>query len=509
MMMKKILFSSLFLLSSLVLQAQHEYTIEGKVEGVKEGTLVSLFLLDGNVGSTVAIDSVQNGTFFFKRSTGESGLDKLSLMCTRNDDFPPMSLEIYATPNARIKVTGTNTLIHTWKVDSPVKEQIEYNRFIEASRDLWDDFQRLSIQARSLRSAPEAERKALRVKEDSILALINKREMKLMQELPVSSIWMDRLYRLSMSVKHNPNFSYKDETLALYNRMNEAQKASITGQEITVNLFPPTVVKEGDKMADTELFDLDGKIHHLNDFKGKYILLDFWSSGCGPCIMALPEMKEIQEQYKERLTIISLSSDSKSSWKAASAKHEMTWQNLSDLKQTAGLYATYGVRGIPNYVLISPEGTIMKMWSGYGKGNLKLKMRRYLDTVKHEMSMIRKGNTKMVNYPVSESTNTDILEVKQVELTDTATIVHFKAYYIPKYWIQISPNCRLVDEKGGTYTLKKADGIKPGKHFYLPENGEAEFSLTFEPLSSSVQSFNFIEGTEKNDWQINGVKLNK
>ena len=339
MMMKKLLFSSLFLFGSLVSQAQHEYTIEGKVEGVKDGTLVSLFLLDGNVGSTVAMDTIQNGTFFFKRNAGEDGLDKLSLMCTRNDDFPSMSLEIYATPKARIKVTGTNTLIHTWTVDSPVKEQIEYNRFIEDSHDLWDEYQRLSIKARSLRSAPEGERKALRAKEDSISALISKREMKLMQELPVSNIWMDRLYKLSMSVKYNPNFSYKDETLALYNRMNEAQKTSITGQEIAVNLFPPTVVKEGDKMADTELFDLDGKIHHLTDFNGKYILLDFWSSGCGPCIMALPEMKEIQEQYKERLTIISLSSDTKSRWKAASAKHEMTWQNLSDLKQTAGLYA--------------------------------------------------------------------------------------------------------------------------------------------------------------------------
>lgn len=507
--MKKLLFGSLLLMGYMGAQAQQEYTIEGKVEGVKDGTLVSLFLLDGNVGSTVALDSIQNGTFFFKRNAGESGMDRLSLMCTRNDDFPSMSLEIYATPNARIKVTGTNTLIHTWKVDSPVKEQIEHNRFIENSRDLWDEYQRLSIKARSLRSAPEAERKAMRAKADSISALISKREMQLMQELPVSNIWMDRLYRLSMSVKYNPNFSYKDETLALYNRMNEAQKVSIKGQEITVNLFPPVVVKEGDEMADTELYDLDGKIHHLTDFKGKYILLDFWSSGCGPCIMALPEMKEIQEQYKECLTVISLSSDTKSRWKAASAKHEMTWQNLSDLKQSAGLYAKYGVNGIPNYVLISPEGKIMKMWSGYGKGSLKLKMRRYLDATKREMSITQQRNTKVVHYPTSESTNTDILEVKQVELTDTATIVHFNAYYIPKYWIQVSPNCKLVDDKGGIYALKKADGIKPGEHFYLPESGEAEFSLTFEPLSTSVQSFNFTEGTEKNDWQINGIKLKK
>ena len=83
--------------------------------------------------------------------------------------------------------------------------------------------------------------------------------------------------------------------------MNEAQKTSITGQEITVNLFPPTVVKEGDKMADTELFDLDGKIHHLTDFNGKYILLDFWSSGCGPCIMALPIRKAGGRQLRQNM----------------------------------------------------------------------------------------------------------------------------------------------------------------------------------------------------------------
>lgn len=220
-------------------------------------------------------------------------------------------------------------------------------------------------------------------------------------------------------------------------------------------------------------------------------------------------MKEIQEQYKERLTIVSLSSDTQSRWKAASAQHEMTWQNLSDLKQTAGLYAKYDVRGIPNYVLISPEGKIIKMWSGYGKGSLKLKMRRYLDAAKHEMSIIQNGNTKLVNHPIIESTNTDILEIKQVELTDTATIIHFYAYYIPKYWIQVSPNAKLIDEKGTTYTLKSANGITPGEHFFLPESGEAEFSLAFEPLSPQMKSFSFAEGTAKNDWQINGVKLTK
>lgn len=65
----------------------------------------------------------------------------------------------------------------------------------------------------------------MRAKSDSISAIIDKRELKLMQELPVSSIWMDKLFGLSMSVKYNPMFTNKEETLALYNRLSEEQKA--------------------------------------------------------------------------------------------------------------------------------------------------------------------------------------------------------------------------------------------------------------------------------------------
>ena len=171
MMMKKLLFSSLFLLGSLVSQAQHEYTIKGEVKGVKDGTHVSLFLTDGRVGSVVGTDTIRNGTFFFKRNAGESGMDHLSLMC-RDTDFPPMALDVYATPGAKIKVTGTNPLIYTWRVDSPVKEQQEHNRFIEDSRDLWDEFQRIAIKESGMRSASEAEREALQTKSDSILACL-------------------------------------------------------------------------------------------------------------------------------------------------------------------------------------------------------------------------------------------------------------------------------------------------------------------------------------------------
>ena len=75
--------------------------------------------------------------------------------------------------------------------------------------------------------------------------------------------------------------------------------------------------------------------------------------------------------------------------------------------------------------------------------------------------------------------------------------------------MSILHNCQHADAKGVSYALKKAEGITPGEHFFLPESGEAEFSLTFEPLPSDTKSFNFTEGTAKKDWQINEIKLIK
>ena len=53
----------------------------------------------------------------------------------------------------------------------------------------------------------------------------------------------------------------------------------------------------------------------------------------------------------------------------------MTWNNWNDLEENNGLYARYGVRGIPHFVLISPEGKVVDSWSGYAKGWLKLKIK--------------------------------------------------------------------------------------------------------------------------------------
>ena len=518
--MKNTLLTSLFLLVGLAMQAQDEIIIDGKVTNVKDGLIVSLFRRDGRVGSTIATDTIENGKFYFNVKP-EKELDKLSLF-VHSTDFPSMSREVYATPNAYIQVNGKDNLIYTWEVESNVKEQKESDRYLYAAKDLWIEYQRIMAEVSGCwgvvdSSTTTAEEKSIaksRIKElhsqtIEMTLKIHEKEIDMLKRMPVTIIWLNKMYEISMNFRYIENFPSTEEVRALYTRMSEEQKQSSLGQLITANLFPLKVVKIGEDMADGDLYDLEGNLHHLSELKGKYLLLDFWSSGCGPCIMAIPEMGELQQKYVDKLTIVSLSSDTEKTWKAASARHKMIWKNWSDKKQTGGLYAQYGVRGIPHYVLISPEGKMVDTWSGYGKGSLLQKLRPYMYP-KPVMTMEKKEGGLLVNYPDYQANNTNgILEIKQVECNLNVTTLHFKAYYTPNNWIRIAEEAFLSTSDGKQYKMLKADGITLGKEFFMPESGEAEFSLTFEALPKDAQTFTFQEGNGENVCAITDIKMVK
>jgi len=518
--MKNTLLTSLFLLVGLAMQAQDEIIIDGKVTNVKDGLIVSLFRRDGRVGSMIATDTIENGKFYFNVKP-EKELDKLSLF-VHSTDFPSMSREVYATPNAYIQVNGKDNLIYTWEVESNVKEQKESDRYLYAAKDLWIEYQRIMAEVSGCwgvvdSSTTTAEEKSIaksRIKElhsqtIEMTLKIHEKEIDMLKRMPVTIIWLNKMYEISMNFRYIENFPSTEEVRALYTRMSEEQKQSSLGQLITANLFPLKVVKIGEDMADGDLYDLEGNLHHLSELKGKYLLLDFWSSGCGPCIMAIPEMGELQQKYVDRLTVVSLSSDTEKTWKAASARHKMIWKNWSDKKQIGGLYAQYGVRGIPHYVLISPEGKMVDTWSGYGKGSLLQKLRPYMYP-KPVMTMEKKEGMLLVNYPDYQANNTNgVLEIKQVECNLNVTTLHFKAYYTPNNWIRIAEEAFLTTSDGKQYKVLKADGITLGKEFFMPESGEAEFSLTFEALPKDAQTFTFQEGNGENVWAITDIKMVK
>lgn len=113
------------------------------------------------------------------------------------------------------------------------------------------------------------------------------------------------------------------------------------------------------------LKDINGKNVSLSDFKGQWVILDFWGSWCPWCIKGFPELKETYEAYKGKVTIIGIDcNESEADWKAGVAKYELPWVNVYN-PSSSELPAIYGVKGYPTKFIIDPDGLIRNMTVGH------------------------------------------------------------------------------------------------------------------------------------------------
>lgn len=394
--MKKRLFTILFALTTMygfaqgIVQSKADhYNIIGELKNVPDSTVIELSRVVDNLIWRITTDTIIDGRFHFRVKSTNLSKEELGLGCYHSKEFPMMSLRLWASPGDSIKVTGDNTLIYTWRVEGNAPENASWQTFLNDSRELYDAIQRgqlyqFEIWKESMQLPQEKQQPYCQEKFDSIrnaeyamCIQIQANEIRRMKETEVDAVWLDRLFLLAGSSKYEKDYPYTEEVIALYNSLTEEQKQERLAQDAYAMLFPPQHVEIGKEMADAEFFDLEGKKHHLAELKGKYILIDFWSSGCTPCIMAIPEMEELATTYKEKLNIVSICIDNKDTWKIASEKHRMSWNNWNDLKGQSGIYAQYDQGGIPNYTLISPDGIVLEQWTGYGKGCLKQKVDEY------------------------------------------------------------------------------------------------------------------------------------
>ena len=360
--------------------------ISGTVGGVppSDSVLVVLFRHEGEVGRQFLTDTLQNGRFRFVIDTLPDGFGKYSIgLFGKNGEYfrtvLNLNTDLYLEPGAKVRIKGEGRHYFTAGVSSNVKDQKLRQRFLKKmSLADWELFQDLyvdryaAIDKRGDPNITAAERDSLyRLTNDlleqsnSIQARIQKQTLELMKTEPVGQYWMDRLLTYAKSVSHGMNKEIKPQLEKLYSSLPQELRESDQGLEIQANLNPIKKVHAGDMLPAYTYLDRSSGEHLMSELRGKYVLLDFWSLGCGPCIESIPYLAKLYERCSERLEIVSISLDTASMWEEARKEHPTSWTEWRDPSRNSGSVLSFESRGIPTFVLVSPEGEVIEFFEGF------------------------------------------------------------------------------------------------------------------------------------------------
>jgi peroxiredoxin len=154
------------------------------------------------------------------------------------------------------------------------------------------------------------------------------------------------------------------EVEPLFNSLSEDLKNSDIGKQLKYSLDNLRITAIGSIAPDFIQNDVNGKPVQLSSFRGKYVLIDFWASWCGPCRQENPNLVRTYNKYKgKNFTVLGVSLDKESGkgdWLAAIKSDKLEWMQVSDLKFWNNMAATlYGVHSIPQNFLIDPQGKIV------------------------------------------------------------------------------------------------------------------------------------------------------
>jgi len=484
-MIKKTIITMMLALVTMTGLAQTKtVTVTGYSPALKDGTLV----LAGAGMSGTVVDTVQSGRFAFTLPVEELTVGTLFL---EGEGCPDLTFFLMMKPDVTVKLTGTDCLYPLWNVDSPIPEQQTLNRITEHCRDV-------------IKELIENEQNKDRDKLDSINMVFMKQEIDILPSLPVDAASLIVLWRISRPLKNMKDFPYMEELKSLEKSFAARAPKEFDNQlaEIHTYIYPPQVLQVGEEAVDVEIFDMQGNIHHLLEglSDGRYVLLDFWSIGCGPCRMSEPEMREVYGRMKDKLEIVGINQDNLSTWKNNDFSKSIVWKNWNDGKMGSSVASRYcDVGAVPYYVLISPDKRIVWKAVGYQPGYFL-------------------GMTEAFNCPKQDNSSNLGLVVRHVEANADGTKVSFRYYTKKGYWFRIAKDSYLT-ANGKKYKLTAADGIKldvdnfpevndfTAKEDYIGEINYSDFTLTFEPFDTIPTTFDFIEGDVQGAFVIRNVSV--
>ncbi|WP_256003940.1 TlpA disulfide reductase family protein [Pedobacter deserti] len=314
--------------------------VTGDIKGLGD-VEVNIYYYEGKETKTGTVQT-KDGKFTWTGNFKEP--QKVTIM------FPRQAAWVFLEPG-NISIKGTADSLYALKVTGS-KTQAEADVFA-ASQKFLDD-QQMPLYEKYGKVSKE-EQLAIEQKLDDIRRQRRELADKYISAHPESAL------SLSLVTDRASMGSYKDIQSA-YNKLGPKAKATAEGQRLAERL---TVLKRSDigtPMLNFTQNDVDGKPVTFAAFKGKYVLVDFWASWCGPCRAENPNVLKAYNTYKDKnFTVVGISLDDKGeNWKKAIKDDGMPWTQLSDLKGWKNEVSQYyGINGIPSTLLVDPQGNII------------------------------------------------------------------------------------------------------------------------------------------------------
>ncbi|MVN21181.1 TlpA disulfide reductase family protein [Mucilaginibacter arboris] len=353
--MKKILFLMLASLPLLANAQTGNYDVKGKV-GKLEPPAKAYLLRRVNGQNSVDSVALIDGIFEFKGSLAEPTQALLLLDHSGigiNNLGPGADVLTMYLENGSILINGTDSVKKAKITGSKLNE--DNAKLAAAIKPVMD---KAVILNNEYQKATEADRPKLADKFKELQAEQKSILKKYIQQNPSSFVSMDALRSFG-----GPSPDY-NEVIPLFSSLSPAVQTSENGKNYKVVLDQLKSTSIGSVAPNFTQNDPSGKPVSLSSFKGKYVLIDFWASWCGPCRQENPNVVKVYNQYKNKnFTVLGVSLDrpnGKDAWLQAIKADGLTWNHVSDLKFWDNeVAALYGVHSIPGNFLVDPSGKII------------------------------------------------------------------------------------------------------------------------------------------------------
>jgi len=354
--MKKISLILIFSTAILPAFAQEALHLQAKLKNMPAGKTIYISEM-GGAGTEDSVTSIKGGFRFDKTiQPGEGGLYMIRIGKAYSEG---KLIQLYLdNGKVLIKGKGEDFKDAVFSGDSFVKdfndfqEAVDKNPALKGRKELYAEANRLYKEKDSVKLA------ALQPKLDEMRKIttgIQKEWVESHLLSPVSSSVMKFYLAYDLSL---------DEQEALYEKMGPAAKQNFAGRAISNSINAAKITASGQQVPDFSQADTSGKVVAIKDFRGKYVLIDFWASWCVPCRHENPNVvKAFRKYYSKGFTVLGISFDQpngKDRWLKAIHDDELTWTHVSDLKYwNNAVGKIFDIRSIPANVLVDPKGIII------------------------------------------------------------------------------------------------------------------------------------------------------